>query len=268
MPKGDEARSGAPAPGLYFAQWFEPAGRAGLGPAKAGQPWAHPLDLWRKRPRLRPYRYLFRAIGSGPEPASRTCVHWPPAVHGMETEKMTISYPDTHTPPTVESGEAYVPIYARKPPKKKATPWLMAAPVALAAVGAITWIAMSSDGEAPAASAETAELTALPESAPLMTTDAFTETAPLDPTPPAAAAPAPVEATPAPTRRAAAPPPRSCRRRPRQRTAPCCAKRPCHPRALRSPQRSCHAGADYQARFRPHLRSSVDKRARGPPWIR
>lgn len=124
---------------------------------------------------------------------------------------MTISYPDNTTPAppaTTAAEEAYVPIYARKPPKKKATPWLMAAPVALAAAVVIGWVAMSSDGDAPAAPVETAELTALNASAPLASTDDFTETAPLEPVRPAAAEPAPIAATAAPVRRTAAPAPR------------------------------------------------------------
>src|SRR5690606_3131305 len=89
---------------------------------------------------------------------------------------MTMSYTDTRiTPPTPPpppraapaADEPYVPVYARRAPKKGATPWLLAAPVALVAAGVVGWMLMS-DGEPAAPAQEDAALISQPLTDPLL----------------------------------------------------------------------------------------------------
>lgn len=121
---------------------------------------------------------------------------------------MTMSFTEGRTAPTPPRAmpateEPYVPVYARRAPKKGATPWLLVAPVALAAVAVVSWVVLAGGEEAPA-EAETIAA-AQPLSDPLLaapTTEPLSAQAPLAPVPPAPAQ-AVVEAQPAPVRRAA-----------------------------------------------------------------
>jgi|SRR5690606_17513626 len=139
---------------------------------------------------------------------------------------MTMSYTETRAAPpppraAATAEEPYVPVYARKAPKKGATPWLMAAPVALAAAGVIGWMLMAG-GDETAPAQEEAALISQPLNDPLLaapTDEPLLTEAPLAPTAPAMEQAA-VEAAPAPAPRAAAPVRRAAPAAPAARAAP------------------------------------------------